>query len=63
MSWPARIVKSRYAYDALMASVLIGPRRIEIVDAQVGGALDHDWTGGNHAIESHRVTLKLGWLR
>ena len=42
----------RRAHHALVVAALVAARGVEVVDAEVGGALDHAVVGGDHAAEA-----------
>jgi len=50
----------RGAHHALVVALLISARRIEIVDADVGGASDDAWVGCDHATEANGRDLQAG---
>ena len=48
----------RRADHALVVAVLIAARGVEVVDADIGGALNHAGVGGDHASEADRGDLR-----
>ena len=48
------------AHHALIVAVLVAAGSVEVVDAEVGGALDDAGVGGDHAAETDRGDLEAG---